>query len=120
MKKLLVSLVMFGVVAYPSMAMAQTIIYGTSGDDVIHANQTSPRGAQTLYGLQGDDRIWGGKGNDTVFGGNGDDRLHSYHAGKDTLNGGRGWDICVIAKDSPDVVISCEVVRYRHKQGNGR
>jgi Ca2+-binding RTX toxin-like protein len=119
MRRLLASLGITVLLAGP--AFARTEITGTSGDDVIHANQIH-RGSQDIYALGGNDRVWGGKGQDNVFGGPGRDRLHGYHAGADTLYGGPGRDICVIGVTpgghTNDVTISCKV-KERDAQGHG-
>lgn len=49
------------------------------------------RGADTLTGFGGDDRLRAGKGNDVVNGGAGDDRIVGGQ-GDDTLTGGEGSD----------------------------
>lgn len=96
----------------------QNVVYGTKGNDVIRGNQAGPgKPAQTIYGLGGDDRIWGGKGADSIYGGRGKDRLHDFHAGNDSINGGPGFDKCVVdSKDAADAV-SCEKVVVKAKQG---
>lgn len=45
----------------------------------------------TLYGYDGDDKLYGGTKNDILYGGNGDDHLYGGE-GNDTLDGGEGRD----------------------------
>lgn len=94
----------------------------TDGDDVYQANQEQ-LGAQTIYGLNGDDRIWGGIGHDVVYGGPGDDRLHNFQAASGAIYGGPGHDVCVVGvKPGGHVnvqVLGCEVIEFRPSQGRG-
>jgi Ca2+-binding RTX toxin-like protein len=91
-------------------------------DDVYHANKEE-RGAQTIRGMGGDDRIWGGVGHDVTYGGPGDDRLHNFQAASGEIYGGRGHDICVVGvKPGGKVnveVHGCDVIKYRQSQGHG-
>jgi Ca2+-binding RTX toxin-like protein len=94
----------------------------TDGDDVYHANQEQ-LGAQTIYGLKGDDRIWSGIGHDVVYGGPGDDRLHNFQAASGAIYGGPGRDVCVVGVKSGGHVNAqvrgCEVIKFRPSQGRG-
>ncbi len=73
-------------------------ITGTAGNDTIATAGSSgglPRptdDADTLFGLDGNDRLEAGAGNDTLDGGAGNDTL-SGGGGKDTLEGGGGKDL---------------------------
>lgn len=87
------------------------VVVGTADPDRLHGGN----GADTVRGLGGDDRIWGGKGADHQFGGPGRDRLAGRHNGRDLLNGGPGFDTCVIAPTDNDVLVSCERVIVKSK-----
>ena len=73
-----------------------TILYGTSGDDVLSGGN----GKDTIYGGDGDDVITGGNGVDNLFGDAGNDTLTGDNgadnltggADDDTLDGALGFD----------------------------
>ena len=76
---------------------------GTRRVDTLIGDRNSAGTEDTIYGLQGDDRIdgkagadtlYGGIGNDTLFGGDGIDKLYG-EAGNDILHGGNGRDTLV-------------------------
>lgn len=129
-KALAIAVVCFTVLGFTLVTVAQadddgpTIIYGTEGDDVIRGNRVG-KGAQTVYGLGGEDRIWGGIGYDRVFGGPNDDILHNHHASGGLLVGGSGFDICVVGvprngdDDGHVTTRGCERVRYVPIRGHG-
>ncbi len=73
----------------------QATLSGYSGDNVFDASGFT-RGAVTLSGGGGMDKLLGGNGNDTLLGGNGDDVLNGG-LGKDRLIGGLGADIFKLA-----------------------
>lgn len=111
-----------GAYEFPAPAVADTIINGTSGNDLIrlqpsnHAGEVeayvngtlvgtyTPTGNLVVYGLEGDDDIQvtgnlgvpvlldGGDGNDTLTGSNGNESL-TGGAGNDTLKAGSGDDV---------------------------
>ena len=66
----------------------------------------------TIYGLQGDDRIRANtftNDRDILYGNRGNDRLNALDGDDfDTLRGGPGYDRCV--GDAGDEYISCEVI----------
>ncbi len=74
------------------------IIYANDGDDII--NLTSPNytnGDITIYGGQGNDRIWSSIGDDILLGQDGNDEIYGYD-GKDYIIGGDGDDILIGGK----------------------
>ena len=110
----------------------QTVITGTSKDDVVNANKTvkgqllptdatdiikGKGGDDKLNGLGGDDVIKGGKGKDdlggksgadTLKGNNGRDDLHGAKD-DDSLDGGKGADTLSGGKDADAFVFSTEL-----------
>jgi Ca2+-binding RTX toxin-like protein len=79
-------------------------IYAGSGDDII--NFTSPHYTYldiTIYGGDGNDKIWSSIGNDNLFGQDGNDQIYGGAGndiidggiGDDDLNGGEGNDILI-------------------------
>jgi Ca2+-binding RTX toxin-like protein len=106
-------------VACPTSGTSKSdTIYGTSGEDTICGRA----GNDTIYAGAGNDAIYGDHGNDTLVGGPGSDRLvggdgfdvlrSTDGAPGDHLNGGHGYDRCVL--DPGDVTRRCEqtVVRW--------
>jgi Ca2+-binding RTX toxin-like protein len=69
-------------------------IWGTNGNDrrLISKSQENGKGANTVYGLQGDDTIFGSGGNDNLFGGGGIDRIYGGK-GRDFIQGGAKNDL---------------------------
>lgn len=101
-----------------SSVAPDSIVHGTTGDDVIvggyadgqndwidgadgdndtvHAlggndSVVAGAGQDLVYGGSGDDTVFGGTGNDTIFGGTGNDELQG-DAGADQIDGGDGAD----------------------------
>ncbi|MEI8607973.1 calcium-binding protein [Enterovibrio sp. Hal110] len=71
-------------------------LYGYDGDDRLYGeggddSLIGGNGNDVLSGGEGDDRMWGEDGDDLIHGGNGDDRLFGQN-GNDTLDGGAGDD----------------------------
>ncbi|OEF50428.1 RTX toxin [Enterovibrio norvegicus] len=71
-------------------------LYGYDGDDRLYGEGGDDSliggdGNDVLSGGEGDDRMWGEDGDDLIHGGNGDDRLFGQN-GNDTLEGGVGDD----------------------------
>jgi hypothetical protein len=66
---------------------SDNVLGGTLGKDQIHGGG----GADTITGLDGDDKLWGDDGDDTVDGGIGKDKIEGG-AGDDILTGGDGDD----------------------------
>ncbi|NJL88994.1 MAG: DUF4347 domain-containing protein [Coleofasciculaceae cyanobacterium SM2_1_6] len=74
---------------------------GKDDDDDNDDDQKSPQRANTVYGLQGNDRIFGGAGDDNLYGGAGNDVIRGGKgrdfikggAGNDRLSGGKGNDV---------------------------
>ncbi|PMN73745.1 calcium-binding protein [Enterovibrio norvegicus] len=71
-------------------------LYGYDGDDRLYGEGGDDSliggdGNDVLSGGEGDDRMWGEDGDDLIHGGNGDDRLFGQN-GDDTLEGGAGDD----------------------------
>ena len=62
-------------------------IVGSVNDDIM----TGSKLANTIYGLQGNDRLEGGDGNDDLYGQEGNDKLYGGE-GRDALHGGTGND----------------------------
>jgi hypothetical protein len=77
---------------------AQRVVHGTSGADVICAEQGSP----IIYGMAGNDTIYTGTKGSVVHGGAGSDRIVSG-PGEDTINGGPGND-SLVARGGNDVI----------------
>lgn len=76
--------------------MGRTVIFGTSGDDILVGTEgreeiRGGRGNDTISGLGDHDRLRGGRGNDIMDGGDGNDRLRGDH-GDDMVTGGAGRD----------------------------
>lgn len=69
--------------------MPTSMITGTAGNDSL--GNSSDAEADTIHGLDGDDRLYGYGGDDCLDGGNGDDTLYGG-PGADTLSGGAGDD----------------------------
>ncbi len=73
------------------------VVDGTSAADTLYGHDavgdviTGFDGADTMFGLNGDDNIHGGQGADTANGGRGDDAAYGGADG-DTLNGNQGDD----------------------------
>jgi len=69
---------------------------GTPGDDLLYSDRpfgnSSSTYASTIFGNQGNDRLWGGSLTDSLWGGEGNDRLWG-RAGNDALNGEKGDDV---------------------------
>jgi Ca2+-binding RTX toxin-like protein len=63
-----------------------------AGDDDITTGSAASGGNDTIYGQDGDDRIFSGGGNDTVFGGTGSDDIFSG-VGTKAIYGGLGADM---------------------------
>jgi len=72
-------------------------IFAGGGDDFVRAHE----GNDVLLGERGGDTLIGGTGNDLLSGGAGDDELEALDVdlGRDTLRGGRGFDVGFI--DAP-------------------
>ena len=68
-------------------------IWGTNGNDrrLVSKSKKNEKGANTVYGLQGDDTIFGAAGSDNLFGGAGIDRINGGK-GRDFIKGGAGND----------------------------
>ncbi|MEJ1999982.1 MAG: Hint domain-containing protein [Maritimibacter sp.] len=80
--------------------LANNIVDGTAGDDVMDIGYTDAQGDQidgtdgetdVIFGYAGDDTINGGAGNDTIHGGLDNDNI-TGGAGDDTVTGGAGSD----------------------------
>jgi Ca2+-binding RTX toxin-like protein len=77
--------------------MANNVIEGTEGDDVIVGENTK----DTIYGYGGDDKLAGAGNDDIVYGGTGNDKLGGNDKddqlfgedGNDHLNGGEGDNV---------------------------
>lgn len=78
---------------------------GTAGDDVIDATfsdaegDTVSDGAETIFGLGGNDTINAGKGNDTIYGGDGNDIINPDRGSK-TIYGENGDDTIYVIDSS--------------------
>ena len=78
---------------------------GTAGDDVIDASfsdaegDTVSDGAETIFGLGGNDTINAGKGNDTIYGGDGNDIINPDRGSK-TIYGENGDDTIYVIDSS--------------------
>ncbi len=89
-----------------------TTIQGTSGNDVIVADQTLPAtinggaGNDTITGSPFDDILTGGGGADNLYGGAGNDTLNG--GGSGTLDGGDGYDVAFVIAET---VSNCEMVQ---------
>lgn len=70
-------------------------IVATNGNDVIYGNNTS---AETIWALDGNDRLESRGGNDTLYGGDGDDYIRAG-AGLDVSWGGLGIDYIELYDD---------------------
>lgn len=70
-------------------------IVATNGNDVIYGNNTS---AETIWALDGNDRLESRGGNDTLYGGDGDDYIRAG-AGLDVSWGGLGIDYLELYDD---------------------
>ncbi len=78
-------------------------IQGLSGADTMHGLG----GADTLYGNAGNDVLVGESGKDVLVGGDGDDVIVGSDDDElDRLDGGGGFDDCVVSKG--DNVRNCE------------
>jgi Ca2+-binding RTX toxin-like protein len=86
-------------------------VYGTPGDDVIHAGN----GSQVIMGLGGADVVYGGNGKDCLIGGAGDDRLFGGN-GKTVIDGGDGVDFCE-SGNAPTTIVNCEDGARPHAGG---
>ena len=78
-------------------------------------------GDDALDGGPGNDIMWPGRGTDTQNGGDGDDILHALARDNqvDTIDCGAGNDIVVLnRKETTDVHVNCETVKYRHDDGS--
>jgi Ca2+-binding RTX toxin-like protein len=76
--------------AGPVTPLADEILLGTAGDDVLRGDN----GRDQLFGFRGDDRLIGGAGADRLHGGGGDDVLIGGF-GADRLSGGGGADLFI-------------------------
>ncbi|EPX81275.1 calcium-binding protein [Litoreibacter arenae] len=78
---------------------------GTSGDDIIDASfvdaegDTVSDGAETIFGLDGNDIINAGKGNDTIYAGDGNDTINPDRGSK-TIYGENGDDTIYVIDSS--------------------
>lgn len=93
--------------AAPAYAVHRQVVLGSMGDDVLIA----PNGPTLVVALDGNDRVRGGS-NDVLRGGRGDDRLVDLGR-RVRLNGGAGFDVCVIGRGMQATVLRCEVIRRR-------
>lgn len=91
----------------PNPPFMNTIL-GTPGEDVLNGTFCDDR----IVAFGSDDVLRGRGGEDRLRGGRGDDRLNGVESfgfpQADVLNGGRGFDTCVI--DVFDVALRCENV----------
>jgi uncharacterized repeat protein (TIGR01451 family) len=76
-------------------------VIGKGGDDRLSGD----RGQDYLAGRKGDDRVGGGPGGDTLRGGDDSDLIGAKDGVRDTVDGGRGRDTCVV--DRKDAVTRC-------------
>jgi Ca2+-binding RTX toxin-like protein len=82
------------------MYISDTSIVGTSGNDLLVADQTF---GSILEGFDGNDTLYGGAGNDTLYGGAGNDELNGG-AGSNELVGGTGDDYYIVNSLGDQVV----------------
>lgn len=75
-------------------ALTTIAISGTNGDDEVYGAFDNNGTADTIYGLNGNDRLAGLDGDDTLFGGEGADVV-SGGDGHDVLDGGDGDDLLI-------------------------
>ncbi|MGH8795399.1 MAG: calcium-binding protein [Stackebrandtia sp.] len=68
------------------------VVYGGSGDDVVH-------------GDNGNDTVYSGLGENELYGDNGDDEIDSANGSPDSVDGGRGANVCTA--DDDDTVVNC-------------
>jgi Ca2+-binding RTX toxin-like protein len=86
------------------------VIIGGRGRDVLAGFSAYDVEDRGLSKRSGRDLLRGGRGADTLRGGRGDDVLIGG-PGRDTLDCGAGHDVAIA--DHRDVLIGCEVVRFR-------
>jgi serralysin len=87
-------------VQYLYGAKASTgVVYSQSGDVLL---TTGSSGADTLIGINLNDRLSGGEGNDTIYGQTGDDTIYG-NIGADRLSGGAGNDMVFGGRDADTV-----------------
>jgi Ca2+-binding RTX toxin-like protein len=113
----------FDIIAYLNSDAAVTINLGTGGaaggfadgdqfsgvegvsgsqlNDALWGDAT----ANTLLGIEGDDRLIGMAGDDVIDGGAGNDELHGSW-GADTLNGGDGFDLTAYLNSDAGVTVN--------------
>ena len=106
-----------GIIALPSAAMANDEDH-CRGDDgtvnLILGSRDADRLVGTdcddaIFGFGGDDRIRGKYGTDLLRGGRGDDRI-SDPSFEGRINGGSGFDTCIVGVFSEIAVVRCEIV----------
>ncbi|WP_281855903.1 beta strand repeat-containing protein [Litoreibacter halocynthiae] len=90
---------------FVDIGVTATATVGTAGDDVIDASFSDAEGdavsdgAETIFGLGGNDTINAGKGNDTIYGGDGNDIINPDRGSK-TIYGENGDDTIYVIDSS--------------------
>ncbi|HEX8857140.1 MAG TPA: calcium-binding protein [Thermoleophilaceae bacterium] len=80
---------------------------GGTGNDRLNGGD----GTDSLSGGAGNDNLSGGKGKNTLSGGSGNDKLNIADGKKDSVNGGKGRDVCT--GDPKDKFKSCETKKIK-------
>jgi Ca2+-binding RTX toxin-like protein len=86
-------------------------VYGRGGGDTIEGGADD----DALYGNGAQDAVndrvpMANNDTDTLYGGGGNDTLNSQDAdGKDTVDGGLGFDVCIV--ENADTRVNCEQVQ---------
>ncbi|SDA80942.1 type I secretion C-terminal target domain-containing protein, partial [Sinorhizobium sp. NFACC03] len=88
-------------------------LIGSSYNDVL----TGDALANTLVGLDGNDKLYGNAGNDILDGGLGNDTLYGG-TGSDYMTGGAGADTFMIDADSLQIGIDDVITDYNYAEGD--
>jgi Ca2+-binding RTX toxin-like protein len=88
----------------------EDVFYGGAGDDRTSQEQGSFDGKTRQFGGEDNDSLFGGGGRDKLFGDDGDDTLRASDndSVEDLVDGGAGFDICIVA--AGDRAVNCEDV----------
>ena len=86
----------------------EDVFYGGAGADRTGGGQPGWSEKLHQFGGDGNDILFGGPSKDKIYGEDGDDNLRLYGVEEDFVDGGPGFDTCIVA--AGDRAVNCEDV----------